>query len=62
MVDARAHPTWVRFHTKVAGPERGQLLTEGVRMTRGAVLEELLEWTRVVEGEVSTCSSTIIRK
>ncbi|KAJ1406341.1 hypothetical protein B484DRAFT_404158, partial [Ochromonadaceae sp. CCMP2298] len=42
MVDARAHPTWVKFHTKVAGPEREPLLMEG-----------LLEWTRFVAGEVT---------
>ncbi|KAJ1434042.1 hypothetical protein B484DRAFT_394248 [Ochromonadaceae sp. CCMP2298] len=52
-IDARAHPTWVRFHTKVPAAVRSQVLTEGVSQTRGAVLEELMAWARVVAAEVT---------
>jgi hypothetical protein len=51
-IDARATQTWVRFHTKVPAADRPDVLTEGVGLSRGAVLEELMEWTRVVAAEV----------
>ncbi|KAJ1421538.1 hypothetical protein B484DRAFT_399438 [Ochromonadaceae sp. CCMP2298] len=43
----------VRFNNKVPAAVRSQVLTEGVGQTRGAVLEELMEWTRVVAAEVT---------
>ncbi|KAJ1424036.1 hypothetical protein B484DRAFT_398467 [Ochromonadaceae sp. CCMP2298] len=45
--------SWVRFHTKVPAADRTDVLTGGVSLSRGVVLEELMEWTRVVAAEVS---------